>query len=156
MDGSNSRALLNLHWGVLWRDVEVAGEALWHAVTRAWCLFDAIPHAAFAHRMEAHRKQWRPDLMPPDARVACEAMPDPVRIYRGQSATPGRRLGLSWALDPNVAQRFAEGHRGTRNQNPTVFCIEVPKSAIAFAVVDRDEAETVLFAVPPRHAVRVM
>lgn len=70
------------------------------------------------------------------------ALPDPVVIYRGCQET--RIRGLSWTTERAVAERFARGHRSIAVSNPVVVRAEIPKTAVFFAVTDREEAELII------------
>ncbi len=129
------------------------GALFWQMVAEHWCSFDLIPHRAYAAVFRRHRAAWSPDAMQGDDRAAFDALPAVVTAFRGQDADAP--LGLSWTLRRDVAEGFAMGHRGRRPTTPTVFKASIKKSAVALACEERQEAEIVLFAPPPRRAVTV-
>lgn len=64
-------------------------------------------------------------------------------VYRGQD--PDKPLGISWSLDPKVAERFARG-AGTRqhNLNGTVLHSTVERRTVLAYLTGRSESEVIL------------
>ncbi len=127
------------------------GAGFWCMVAALWSGFDAIPQRAFAAAFRRYRAAWTPAGMDAQDRAAFDALPPLVRIYRGQDADAP--LGLAWTLRWEVAEEFAQGHRGIRHRRPAVLTAKVRRSSVAFMCTDRDEAEVVLFRPPARAAI---
>jgi hypothetical protein len=81
--------------------------------------------------------------MSPTDREAYDGLPSRFTVHRGQDASAA--VGLSWTLRRSVAEDFARGHRGIRNEQPVVITRRIRKSTIAFFSDDREEKEVVLF-----------
>lgn len=147
--GSRIRAGLLLSWleRSIRHDRNKAGTMFWQAVMTQWCLFDAIPHAAFARAFKRMADIHDPKYMPSAALAFWRSLPaEEVIIWRGQDAAAGRD-GLSWTTDRDVALGFARGKR-VRNDAPALYSAVVNWADIAFACVDRQESEVVLFRPP--------
>lgn len=91
-------------------------------------------------------------LMDDEQRPFLDALPDQVTLYRGGGHFT-RACGHSWSIDRAVSEWFAAGVRGDNNPRPVVWTVTVPKSAVAFVLVDRQEKECVLFERPEKPVV---
>ena len=111
----------------------------WPAVVREWPGFDRIDHRRYARLFRRFRSS-RPASF-------IEHLPDQVRIYRGQDASDP--FGLAWTTDRQVAEGFADGHRGIVPDDPCVYEITVDRMDVAFSCDDRGEREIVLLRVTP-------
>ena len=81
--------------------------------------------------------------MSSDKRVAMQALPDVITIYRG--CYDHNRQGLSWTLDRDIAMRFAGqlnrySHQG---KTPMILSARIRKIG-TFLKLDRDEQEVVV------------
>jgi hypothetical protein len=113
-----------------------ASARIWIDLVDEWTCFDRIDHDAYERlleRIKAHRP----------ASITASIPPAPVAVFRGQSGLA--RPGLSWTTNPQVARRFALGHRGIAVANPVVLRRIVRPEEIAFTSNDRREAEVVIF-----------
>jgi hypothetical protein len=76
---------------------------------------------------------------------ACRAffhsLPADVTVYRGCSKQ--RINGLSWSIDPVVAQGFARGHRGIPVPEPVLVTALAKKNQIFAVTNDRQEYEVI-------------
>ena len=84
--------------------------------------------------------------MGPEDRELFTALPDPVRIYRGQLA--GRRAGISWTTERECAERFARRSAGLWGGEPTLLIGLVKKADIIAVFTERKESEVLVL---PRH-----
>ncbi|ODM46051.1 hypothetical protein A9320_08545 [Ruegeria sp. PBVC088] len=131
--GSAARPLILLEWiKALPND---AGPNFWRVVADVWSSCDLIPHIHFSVQLQRFRKD-APEIDLPAERV----------VFRGQDAR--QRLGLSWSLSREVAERFAKGHRGILNPEPAVFSMKIRREDVALSLSDRNEDEIVLFTMP--------
>ncbi len=87
------------------------------------------------------------------ARAAClsgefwDMLPSVISVYRGCSRP--RALGLSWTTRIDIAEGFANGHRGIAVPDPVIASATVAKSSVLWATDDRDEGE--ILARPCEH-----
>jgi hypothetical protein len=81
------------------------------------------------------------DVLSPDERSYCNALPDPVPVWRG--CEQGRERGLHWTTYRVVAERFAGGLRCI-NPRPTLVSALIPKRHIFAVFLERQEHEIVL------------
>jgi hypothetical protein len=161
---------LLIHLGVC--ETELS-RIFWDMVVYGWSGFQNIPNERFQQRFEEYRKDWQPgimdqrnrtDVLPPKdpmvsgTRAAYDLLPDRVQVYRGQGAA--QPIGLSWALEPELAamcahyyrQRIHPGGAGEDsrclfNRDPIILTRTVDKNEIAFL---SEETEAVLFSAPTR------
>jgi hypothetical protein len=112
-----------------------AAPAIWAALKAEWSSFDAINHDAFGRLMRELRPAWTPD-------AAWLALPPRMTVWRGQDWY--HRPTLAWTTDRAVAERFAYGLR-FRNANPALLEATIRREAVAMLLLDREEAEVVLF-----------
>jgi hypothetical protein len=77
-----------------------------------------------------------------DQRALFDALPKDITIYRGCSLE--RVFGLSWTLFPNVAVRFAQGHRFIPVPQPTIASARVRRDDVFAVIVDRKEDEIIV------------
>jgi hypothetical protein len=86
-----------------------------------------------------NRRRWRL-LMDKRECDSWFALPDDVEIFRG--CGPDNRLGLSWSLKREVAERFPTLMR-YRQEKPLLLRAVVNKGQIAAVKLDRNEAEVI-------------
>lgn len=123
-----------------------ADARFWIWLAEKWTHFDLIPHNQFQAAFRQHRNAWSPEFMSPADRAEYDALPERFPAFRGQDKE--KPVGLAWTLDRNVAQVFAEGHRGLLNPQPIVIEAMLLKTNVALLLTGRKEAEIVLFAPP--------
>ncbi|WP_144259500.1 hypothetical protein [Methylocystis sp. ATCC 49242] len=124
---------------------------VWEHFHYFWNSFDAIPHYKFAKLLRSIRSDWRADHIDDlKDRDFYDELPEEIIAFRGQDRCAP--LGLSWTVDKEVAETFAQGHRGIRNKSPIIIAAHIKKKNVAGAYVSRFETELVLF--DPRHATR--
>lgn len=114
----------SLHDGALW---ETAFEEL------AWSPLD-----------------WRHHMMTAEERMALDALPQIVTVWRGCYASNKR--GLCWSLDRAVAERFPFLHRYRQEGQALLVRGEVDRDHIMALKLDRDESEIVVL--PSRVKIR--
>ena len=88
------------------------------------------------------RGHWRPEYMDRDQVGFYRTLPEDLNIFRGQDQN--RDIGISWTLDRNVAERYAQGECST-NMDPTVIEVRIKKSDIAIVGCGFGESEIVPF-----------
>jgi len=109
-----------------------------------WCSCDdnwrLMPE--IRHRLQAAKEiDFRQFLIQED-RQWFDGLPDRLKVYRG--CERGREHGLSWTVDPDVAQSFARGHRGVTNAELRVVACEIDKRDVLFATNERLEFELLI------------
>ena len=122
------------------------GPLFWSIMQQEWDGFDRIDYQAFERLFQRFRPWWR---APENSFYS--SLPDQIQIYRGTDAD--QPVGLSWTLEPSVAQSFAQGHRGLANKRPTILRATISITDVALAINGRNESEIVLFAPPASVAV---
>jgi len=121
------------------------GEELWKTwfsvLGDQWTTCDNIGvHKASLYRlMVKHRDRW-PDIMTSAERAILVALPDTVTLFRG--CGPKNKLGLSWSLSREVAERFPFSSR-YRTTGPRILTARVPKKRIVGIKTDRSEDEVI-------------
>jgi hypothetical protein len=72
-----------------------------------------------------------------------ETPPQPERltVYRG--ASRARIAAVSWTTDPEVARRFAAGHRGIRMPDPVIAMAEIGGDEVFWTTDERSESEII-------------
>jgi hypothetical protein len=83
----------------------------------------------------------RSALMTAEDHVSFSALPDIVRLYRGQ--IPTKKRGMSWTTDLSIARWFAK-RNNDRDNTAAVFTAEVPKARFLAYFTDRNESEAVI------------
>jgi hypothetical protein len=113
----------------------------WHLVKELW-LEDVLPIVNRPFWLEVFNspRGERYLLMSKKENAILDALSDPIRIYRG--AAPKYARGMSWTLDPKLAQRFADHLEVLWHGR--VFTALVPKSKVLAYFQDRDESEIVI------------
>lgn len=108
-------------------------------------MYEEALFSTYIHGPRFSPQQWRTLFEKADRNKLVslgEPLPtEPITVYRGISDTKHRRWrrGLSWTLDPNVAEWFATrfGSRG----NPAVFSLAVDPRSILTITDERGEQE---------------
>jgi hypothetical protein len=86
-----------------------------------------------------------PELMDREERVAFEALPDELVIYRG--CGPHNVRGFSWSLSRDVAAKFPFYGR-YHTEVPMLLTARIPKSWAAALKLGRKEQEIIVFDYP--------
>ena len=126
------------------------GKEVWNtwfsALGDEWSGCDNIGvHKASLYRlMVKHRDCW-PHMMTDDERAILAALPGTVTVFRG--CGPENKLGLSWSLSREVAERFPFSHR-YRTTEPRILTARVPKKRIVGIKTDRSEDEVIALVRP--------
>lgn len=121
--------------------------SVWPIVVENWPGFDLIPHKKFESLFRKNADTWSKNAMTGADLELYDSLPEKVTVYRGGNGSTAAR-GLSWTLCPEVAERFAVGHRIFFNKSPAVVELQVDKRTVAFCCTERNESEVVLFSVP--------
>lgn len=121
---------------------ELLGRNFWEIIRQEWPGFDRINHEFYEQIFTKFRPYW-------NASPAELALTDEVEIWRGQNRQ-NQQLGLSWATDRSIAERFARGLR-FKNSEPVLYRTKTKSTDIALAIDDRGEAEVVLFERPKHY-----
>lgn len=79
--------------------------------------------------------------MEADELAALQAMPDVIAVWRG--ANPKHGKGLSWTIDPDIAQWFAERPRGPSRGRRVLLEGRVRKADVFAFLQAREESEIV-------------
>lgn len=80
-------------------------------------------------------------LMDADERARLDELGETVTVYRGvRSSRPGSVKALSWTLDREIAQWFAERY----GRNGTVYEAKIEKKHICALFLGRNESEVIL------------
>ena len=82
------------------------------------------------------------DVLSAEARAHYDALPDPVRVFRG--CPHERAMGITWTTDREIAAGFAHGHRFIEVPDPVIATGVVPKWAVYGVCVNRGEADVIL------------
>jgi hypothetical protein len=83
-----------------------------------------------------------PQMMCPKERVAFDALPEQIKIYRG--CGPRNMFGFSWSLDREIAAKFPFMRRYSTDQ-PRLLTATISKSRVAALKLERGEREVVVF-----------
>jgi hypothetical protein len=83
-----------------------------------------------------------PAILSDDEQKSFDALPDPVRVYRGCSRE--RIKGVSWTTERSMAENFARGHRHIPVPDPVIATGMIAKSAIFMTNKQRGEDEVLL------------
>jgi len=118
------------YWGVWF---EALGDA-WSSCDGIGRYRDTLWFLFFGHP-EARRK-----FTPAEDREVFDKLPERVTVFRG--CGPDNRLGFSWSLDREVAERFPFLSR-YRQAHPLLLEASVPKSRVFGYLSDRQEQEIV-------------
>ena len=109
-----------------------------------WSCIDnigAYPFKEIFHRFRIQKRDLFQLMMTEEEKGFLSSLPEKVLIYRGAGSQ--NRLGLSWSLSMDVAERFPFLHR-YKTSNPLLLCAEVPKSRIYAVKLDRNEQEVIV------------
>lgn len=80
-----------------------------------------------------------------DDRAAFEALPDEVEVWRGIDASVGNPEGMSWSLDREKAQWFANRWSSKSGHEAALYRAKVAKRDILAVFMGRGESEVVVF-----------
>jgi len=122
---------------------------VWSEMNRAEWLQLLGTHWSGCDNIGQHRLQLRwllpeegpiPELMDPVERAAYDALPDRLTVYRG--CGPRNMLGLSWALERQIAAEFPTLPR-YRQAVPLLVTGKVHKRHVLAVKLDRGESEVI-------------
>lgn len=134
--GSHQRLDVVMHLAEIMREklwLRLLGEE-WSSFDNVWAYeFDLWPRLAGVDTGE---------MMTRAERVAFEALPDAVTIYRGCGSV--NRNGICWSLDRGVAERFPTLNR-YRVPDPVLLTATVKRGLIVALKLDREEWEVITF-----------
>jgi hypothetical protein len=82
------------------------------------------------------------EFLSAEARAAYDALPDPVRLFRGCSRK--QIMAITWTTDREIAAGFAHGHRFIEVSDPVIASGLVPKRAVYGVCMDRGESDVIL------------
>jgi hypothetical protein len=82
------------------------------------------------------------EFLSAEARAAYDALPDPVKVFRGCSRE--RVMAVTWTTDREIATGFAHGHRLIEVSAPVITSGLVPKQAVYGVCIDRGESDVIL------------
>jgi hypothetical protein len=91
-----------------------------------------------------------PEMMSHEERVAFEALPEQITIYRG--CGPKNMFGFSWSLDRQIAAKFPLMPRYSTNE-PKLLTATISKNRAAALKLDRGEQEVIVFAYPDESSI---
>jgi hypothetical protein len=126
------------------------GEEIWNtwfsALGDEWSACDnvGVHKASLYPLLVKHRDCW-PLMMTDDERAILAALPDTVTLFRG--CGPKNKLGLSWSLSREVAERFPFSNR-YRTTKPRIVTAHVTKKRIVGIKTDRSEDEVIALVRP--------
>lgn len=118
-------------------------EEFWRTFNLIWNACDAAEEVTeeIVEMCRNHLPGRSPEFMDAENRAFFEALPDPVKVWRGCSRD--YVMEPSWSTDSNVAERFAANNRFHKIVKPTLASATIAKSAI-FAVFSGGEREVFL------------
>jgi hypothetical protein len=121
---------------------------------RLWSEFDNIGIHSDEILVEMDCQGWDmesliDELMSPEERVAFDALPEQITIYRGYG--PLNIHGISWSLDRRTAEQFSFMAR-YRTPEPILVTATINKSSVAALKLDRGEQESSFFFSPEEHS----
>lgn len=129
------------------------GKEYWPLVRDVWISAEVtLPQRSLWLELFRARQPHREKLMSPQEHTLLAGLPDPVTIHRGCGQAVGAP-GLSWTLDPAMAERFAHLACGPRRhllapawrgEHPLVARATCPKSAVLAVFTERLESEVVV------------
>ena len=86
-----------------------------------------------------------PELMSTEEKLAFDLLPKQITIYRG--CGPKNKLGMSWSLRREVAERFPFTGRYRADQ-PTLLTAKIGKDRVAALKMERNEQEIIVVDMP--------
>ena len=82
------------------------------------------------------------EFLSTEARAAYDALPDPVRVFRGCSRE--RVMAVTWTIDQEIAADFAHGHRSIKVPAAIIATGLVPKRAVYGVCIGRGESDIII------------
>jgi len=89
-----------------------------------------------------------PELMTSEERMALDALPDQIKIYRGCGRR--NRSGFSWTLDRDTAIKFPFNTRYYVDE-PILLTTIINKTRVAALKLDRNEQEVIAIDLPEQY-----
>jgi hypothetical protein len=133
--------ILSEHWLVLLGELWVSFDNIGlHGYDLFWAIHERVPDMDSVIR----------ELMNDEERMAFEALPEQITIYRG--CGPKNIFGFSWSLDRKIAAKFPFSSR-YRTEEPKLLTATISKYRAAALKLARREQEVIVFDYPDERSI---
>lgn len=120
--------------------------AYWSALHWVWSDSENIHQNWDAWRELWEAREGSAEALDEEDRAAFDALPDEVEIWRGLDASEGNPEGMSWSLDRQKAEWFANRWSASKpGHEAALYRAKVAKSDILAVFMGRGESEVVVF-----------
>jgi len=126
---------------------KLSDEDYWKGLRSCWSLSDNMPPRELGVMLFKNPRPGKEHFMNKEDKERFDELPEKLIIYRGCSEIESQKkvYGLSWTIDRDVAEFFAEKYIKNKDVNSTIVEVKVSKSSLFAYIGGREESEVIYF-----------